>query len=75
MGSLYRLLKRKVEGCSHNGKLSNAKMSQAGGSGENKAQGMADALAEITKRCLFSDLLLETQKRVKSENFWSNVYS
>lgn len=58
MGSLYRLLKGKVEGCTLSGKLSNAKMSPVGVSAENKAQGMADALAEMTKRCLFSILLL-----------------
>ncbi|KAJ8618180.1 hypothetical protein MRB53_014366 [Persea americana] len=67
MGSLYRLLKRKVEGCSHNGKLSNAKMSQAGGSGENKAQGMADALAEITKRSsYFRQIEEDVEKHAKS---------
>lgn len=49
MGNLYRLLKVKVEGSSLNGKTSLGKKSQVASSG-NKGQGMADALAEMTKR-------------------------
>lgn len=49
MGNMYRLLKAKVEGSSLNGKPSKARKSKVGGSaGENL--GMADALAEMTKR-------------------------
>ncbi|KAH7654807.1 Formin homology 2 domain (FH2 domain)-containing protein [Dioscorea alata] len=54
MGTLYRLLKGKVEGSSLDGKTSNAKKSQVGASsGANKGQGMADALAEMTKRSAY----------------------
>lgn len=49
MGNLYRLLKVKVEGSSLKNKTSLGKKSQAASSG-NKGQGMADALAEMTKR-------------------------
>jgi hypothetical protein len=49
MGNLYRLLKVKVEGSSLSAKKSAGKKSQVASSG-NKGQGMADALAEMTKR-------------------------
>ncbi|KAF3337082.1 formin-like protein 14 [Carex littledalei] len=49
MGNLYRLLKVKVEGSSLKNKTSLGKKSQAASSG-SKGQGMADALAEMTKR-------------------------
>lgn len=51
MGSLYRLLKGKVEGSNLSGHLSPGR--KVAGSADNKAQGMADALAEITKRWAF----------------------
>lgn len=54
MGNLYRVLKGKVEGRPVRGKSSNGKKTAGGGSsgggGGNGKQGMADALAEITKR-------------------------
>ncbi|KAM1245564.1 hypothetical protein ACFX2J_036654 [Malus domestica] len=52
MGSLYRLLKRKVKGSSLDGKASNGRKSGIGSSSGGK-QGMADALAEITKRSAY----------------------
>ena len=52
MGNLYRVLKGKVEGCNNlDGKSSNGKKSAIGNNAGGK-QGMADALAEITKRYL-----------------------
>lgn len=55
MGNLYRLLKGKVEGSSLNGKTAQKKRSNSGGkSGGNSGQGMADALAEITRRYAYS---------------------
>lgn len=49
MGNLYRLLKGKVEGSSLDGKSSQGKRSKIGAPAGGK-QGMADALAEMTKR-------------------------
>jgi len=65
MGNLYRLLKGKVEGSSLDGKSSRAKRSKGGakgGAGARNAggkQGMADALAEMTKRyiCLSQNMI------------------
>lgn len=50
MGNLYRILKGKVEGSSLNGKHCHGKKSHIGGCAAGGKQGMADALAEITKR-------------------------
>ncbi|RWW81622.1 hypothetical protein BHE74_00009978 [Ensete ventricosum] len=51
MGSLYRLLKGKVEGCNLDSKASDGRKSQTGNCSDGKkSQGMADALAEMTKR-------------------------
>ncbi|URE38531.1 hypothetical protein MUK42_33638 [Musa troglodytarum] len=51
MGSLYRLLKGKVEGSSLDGKASSGRKGQTGSCSDGKkSQGMADALAEMTKR-------------------------
>lgn len=52
IGSLYRLLKGKVEGSSLNGRCANGKKSKVGASSGGK-QGMADALAEMTKRSAY----------------------
>lgn len=49
MGNLYRVLKGKVEGSSLHGKSSHGKKSKAGAPAGGQ-QGMADALAEMTKR-------------------------
>lgn len=67
MGNLYRVLKGKVEGSSLNGKASHGRKSQVGGgSGGNKGQGMADALAEITKRSsYFRQIEEDVQKHEK----------
>ncbi|OVA00537.1 hypothetical protein BVC80_9087g23 [Macleaya cordata] len=68
MGNLYRLLKGKVEGSSLDGKSSNGKRSQIGGSGGSK-QSMADALAEMTKRsAYFQQIEEDVQKFAKSIN-------
>lgn len=52
IGNLYRLLKGKVEGSSLNGRSANCGKSKAGVSSGGK-QGMADALAEMTKRSAY----------------------
>ena len=54
MGNLYRILKGKLEGSSSQGKNSKGRKSAIGGSTGGK-QGMADALAEMTKRFTFPD--------------------
>ncbi|XP_050149153.1 uncharacterized protein At4g04980-like isoform X1 [Malus sylvestris] len=65
MGSLYRLLKRKVEGSSLDGKASNGRKGGIGSSSGGK-QGMADALAEITKRsAYFQQIEEDVQKYAK----------
>ncbi|XP_073009416.1 uncharacterized protein At4g04980-like isoform X2 [Typha latifolia] len=57
MGNLYRLLKGNVEGSSLDGRASNTRTS-AKGSACN-TQGMADALAEMTKRSAYFRLIEE----------------
>lgn len=52
MGNLYRVLKGKLEGSTSLGKNSQGRKSAIGGSTGGK-QGMADALAEMTKRFYF----------------------
>ncbi|KAK9284763.1 hypothetical protein L1049_023940 [Liquidambar formosana] len=65
MGNTYRLLKGKVEGSSLNGK-SQGRKSQLGGASGGK-QGMADALAEITKRsAYFQQIEEDVQNHAKS---------
>ncbi|GAV74431.1 hypothetical protein CFOL_v3_17911, partial [Cephalotus follicularis] len=65
MGNLYRVLKGKVEGCQLDGKLSSGKKGPSGGSASGK-QGMADALAEITKRsAYFQQIEEDVQKYSK----------
>ncbi|XP_031484236.1 uncharacterized protein At4g04980-like isoform X2 [Nymphaea colorata] len=51
IGNLYRLLKGKLEGGTPEGK--SPRKSQGGSSSENQKQGMADALAEMTKRSAY----------------------
>lgn len=66
MGNLYRTLKGKVEGSSLKGKASHAKKSNAGAASGGKGQGMADALAEITKRSsYFQQIEADVQKYEK----------
>nr|POF03722.1 uncharacterized protein CFP56_06642 [Quercus suber] len=67
MGNLYRVLKGKVEGCNNlDGKSSNGKKSAIGNNAGGK-QGMADALAEITKRsAYFQQIEEDVQKYAKS---------
>ncbi|XAR66432.1 hypothetical protein NMG60_11012667 [Bertholletia excelsa] len=61
MGNLYRLLKGKVEGSSLNGKSSRGLKSKAGAPAGGK-QGMADALAEMTKRSAYFQQIEEDVK-------------
>ncbi|ONK65985.1 uncharacterized protein A4U43_C06F3000 [Asparagus officinalis] len=61
MGNLYRLLKGKVEGSSLNGRTSHRKKTGSN-SGGNSGQGMADALAEITKRSSYFQQIEEDVK-------------
>ncbi|XVE51290.1 hypothetical protein DITRI_Ditri02bG0028200 [Diplodiscus trichospermus] len=66
MGNLYRILKHKVEGRPVQGKSCNVKRSGAGTSSSGK-QGMADALAEMTKRsAYFQQIQGDVQKYAKS---------
>ncbi|XP_022724319.1 uncharacterized protein At4g04980-like [Durio zibethinus] len=66
MGNLYRVLKGKVEGCPVQGKSSNGKKSGVGSSSNGK-QGMADALAEMTKRsAYFQQIEGDAEKYAKS---------
>jgi hypothetical protein len=53
MGNMYRVLKRKVEGSSLKDKATKGTKTHIGGSAGGK-KGMADALAEMTKRSSFS---------------------
>ncbi|GFY91844.1 hypothetical protein Acr_08g0002400 [Actinidia rufa] len=61
MGSLYRLLKGKVEGSSLDGKSSQGKRGKIGAPSGGK-QGMADALAEMTKRSAYFQQIEEDVK-------------
>ncbi|XP_019169692.1 PREDICTED: uncharacterized protein LOC109165407 [Ipomoea nil] len=61
IGNLYRLLKVKVEGSSLNGK--SARKGKVGAASSGGKQGMADALAEMTKR---STYFLQIEEDVKN---------
>ncbi|KAF7115933.1 hypothetical protein RHSIM_RhsimUnG0043100 [Rhododendron simsii] len=61
MGNLYRVLKGKVEGSSLHGKSSHGKKSKAGAPAGGQ-QGMADALAEMTKRSAYYQQIEEDVK-------------
>ncbi|KAH7532905.1 hypothetical protein FEM48_Zijuj04G0072000 [Ziziphus jujuba var. spinosa] len=66
MGALYRILKGKVEGSSLSGKHSHGKKSHVSGSAGGR-QGMADALAEMTKRsAYFQQIEEDVVKHLKS---------
>ncbi|XP_022715920.1 uncharacterized protein At4g04980-like [Durio zibethinus] len=66
MGNLYRVLKGKVEGRPMQGQSSNGKKSGVGSRASGK-QGMADALAEMTKRsAYFQQIEEDVQKYSKS---------
>lgn len=58
MGSMYRLLKGKVEGTGSNEKVTNGSKTKSGASAGGQ-QGMADALAEMTKRSFSQTLASE----------------
>ncbi|KAG6383713.1 hypothetical protein SASPL_156514 [Salvia splendens] len=53
MGNLYRTLKGKVEGLATYGKSAGRKAKVGGGTSNGGKQGMADALAEMTKRSAY----------------------
>ncbi|KAE9607198.1 hypothetical protein Lalb_Chr09g0327531 [Lupinus albus] len=67
LGNLYRTLKGKVEGSSLNGKPSAGRKCAIGGASNGGGkQGMADALAEITKRSsYFQQIEEDVQKYTK----------
>nr|DAD45888.1 TPA_asm: hypothetical protein HUJ06_004118 [Nelumbo nucifera] len=65
MGNLYQLLKGKVEGSSLDGKSSQGRKNQLGGSTGGK-QGMVDALAEITRWAYFQQIEEDAQKYATS---------
>lgn len=62
MGHLYRLLRGKVEGSGSCGKPSEGKKSKVGGSAGGN-QGMADALAEMTKRSAYFQQIEEDVRK------------
>uniref|UniRef100_A0A5B7B8E3 Uncharacterized protein n=1 Tax=Davidia involucrata TaxID=16924 RepID=A0A5B7B8E3_DAVIN len=62
MGNLYRLLKGKVEGSSLDGKSSQGGKKKNIGASTGGKQGMADALAEITKRSAYFQQIEEDVK-------------
>ncbi|XP_016481641.2 uncharacterized protein LOC107802627 [Nicotiana tabacum] len=59
MGNLYRLLKGKVEGSSLDGKAKGRKGKVGGAAPTGGKQGMADALAEMTKRSAYHQQIEE----------------
>ncbi|KAL0442793.1 UNVERIFIED_CONTAM: hypothetical protein Slati_2002000 [Sesamum latifolium] len=61
MGNLYRFLKGKVEGSSSSSKSSGRK-GKVGGESSGGKQGMADALAEMTKRSAYFQQIEEDVK-------------
>ncbi|XVF27679.1 hypothetical protein REPUB_Repub14bG0129600 [Reevesia pubescens] len=66
VGNLYRVLKGKVEGSPVQGKSSNGKKSGVGSEPSGK-RGMADALAEMTKRsAYFQQIEQDVEKYAKS---------
>ncbi|XP_057433780.1 uncharacterized protein At4g04980-like isoform X2 [Lotus japonicus] len=66
LGNLYRTLKVKVEGSSLRGKSSNGRTSAIGAGKTGGKQGMADALAEMTKRSsYFQQIEADVQKYTK----------
>ncbi|CAL5336707.1 unnamed protein product [Camellia sinensis] len=66
MGNLYRVLKGKVEGSNLNGRNSQGRRTKVGASACGK-QGMADALAEMTKRsAYFQQIEEDVEKHAKS---------
>jgi len=66
MGNMYRVLKGKVEGSSLKDKLTRGSKTQVGGSAGGQ-KGMADALAEMTKRsAYFQQIEEDVQKHAKA---------
>ncbi|KAG6661453.1 hypothetical protein CIPAW_03G174400 [Carya illinoinensis] len=66
MGNMYRILKGKVEGSGLNDKVRRGSRTQIGASVRGQ-QGMADALAEMTKRsAYFQQIEEDVQKHAKS---------
>ena len=58
MGNLYRTLRKKMEGTNQEGPIQEGKSSQAKrgltGNSNGEKQGMADTIAEMTKKYSFS---------------------
>ncbi|WJX26582.1 hypothetical protein P8452_15484 [Trifolium repens] len=66
LGNLYRTLKGKVEGSSLKGKSSGGRNTSMGAKSNGGKQGMADALAEMTKRSsYFQQIEEDVQKYTK----------
>lgn len=66
MGNMYRILKGKVEGSGLNDKVRRGSRTQIGASARGQ-QGMADALAEMTKRsAYFQQIEEDVQKHAQS---------
>ncbi|TKY71664.1 hypothetical protein E2542_SST00396 [Spatholobus suberectus] len=63
LGNLYRTLKGKVEGSSLKGKSSGGRTGAIGGGSTGGKQGMADALAEMTKRSSYFQQIEEDVQR------------
>ncbi|XP_062162974.1 uncharacterized protein At4g04980-like isoform X2 [Alnus glutinosa] len=67
MGNLYRVLRGKVEGSNLDGKSCNGRKSAIGACSAGGKQGLADALAEMTKRsAYFQQIEEDVQKYAKS---------
>ncbi|KAG8385587.1 hypothetical protein BUALT_Bualt03G0060700 [Buddleja alternifolia] len=62
MGNLYRLLKGKVEGSNSDCKSSSGRKGKVGAAASGGKQGMADALAEMTKRSAYFQQIEEDVK-------------
>ncbi|XAR59137.1 hypothetical protein NMG60_11014800 [Bertholletia excelsa] len=63
LGNLYRLLKKKLEGSNEHGRLSQGKVNNNTGASTGGKQGMADAIAEMTKRSAYFQQIEEDVKK------------
>eukprot|EP00253_Pinus_taeda_P012990 PITA_12990 len=63
IGNLYRVLKGKVEGAGQTCKSSQARRKLISGGSNNSSQGMAEALAEITRRSSYFQKIQEDVQR------------
>ncbi|KAK7362891.1 hypothetical protein VNO77_05016 [Canavalia gladiata] len=67
IGNLYRTLKGKVEGSSLNGKKTSGRKGAIGGGNTGGKQGMADALAEMTKRSSYFQQIEEDVQKYTNQ--------